>query len=147
MELPERIKFQGILAQGGVFKAQLKNDNYPRFYFVLNKNPQKDDFLFLLTSTTAFDLHRNCVGGDDIHVPLSREDYSDFTVDCVVCCNRPVKIEKSLLAMMLEKQVYQILRPLPQKVLQKILNGIAKSIVVESIVKSKILPNDESESF
>lgn len=147
MELPNNLKFSAVLIQGGAFKAQLKNDNYPRFYFVLNKNPENDNILFLLTSTTAFDLHRNCEGGDDIHVPLSQEDYRGFTTDCVICCNNYKKVEKSRLEIILKKQEYRLLEPIPKKVLQKILNAIAKSIVVEPNVKAKILPEDASESF
>lgn len=86
MDLPSDLKIKGLLTQGGVFKAQLheNRDSYSRYYFVLNLNPQTDYVLILATSTTQFEQHRNCEKGDDIHIPLGPQDYSEFKKEC---CN------------------------------------------------------------
>jgi hypothetical protein len=144
MDLPEDLKLKAILTQGGVFKAKLREnkDSYSRFYFVLNLNPETDDLLVLSTTTTHLELHRDCEGGDDIHIVLSSEDYEGFTRNCIMCCNRPLKVKKAKLEQQLKSQKYEILAPLPEGLLEKILQGIAKSNIVEPIVKKLVLKND-----
>jgi hypothetical protein len=139
MDLPNDIKIRAILTQGGAFKGKLWKDTYPRFYFVLNINPDIDKVLILSTSTTAFELHRSCPGGDEVHIPVGPRDYSSFTQDCLICCNRPKEIEKDLLRKKLNSQGYEILPQLPQGLLDKILSGIAKSSVVAPAIKKLVL--------
>ncbi len=139
MDLPDDIKIRAILTQGGAFKGKLGEDSYPRFYFVLNIDPEIDKALVLSTSTTAFELHRSCPGGDDVHIPVGRGDYESFTQDCLICCNRPKVIEKELLRKKLRSQGYEVLPPLPPNVLGRVLSGIAKSPVVPPAVKKLVL--------
>jgi hypothetical protein len=141
MDLPSDIKIRAILTQGGAFKGKLGKDSYPRFYFVLNINPESDKVLILSTSTTAFELHRSCPGGDEVHIPVGPRDYGSFTQDCLICCNRPYLIEKELLRKKLNSQGYEILPQLTPSVLGKILSGIAKSPVVAPAVKKLVLQN------
>ncbi|PKL48756.1 MAG: hypothetical protein CVV39_03955 [Planctomycetes bacterium HGW-Planctomycetes-1] len=143
MDLPEELKFSAIFTQGGAFKANLGEPSKKRYYFVLNKNPQHDDLIILSTSTTAYALHRNCQGGDKVHIPLSPSDYSDFTENCLICCERPVRTPKNKLRKILNSQNYEILPPLPQSVLDKILNGIRKSSTVSPKEKQLILGCEE----
>jgi len=143
MDLPEKLKFNAIFTQGGAFRANLGESSKKRYYFVLNKNPQQDDLLILSTSTTAYNLHRNCKGGDDVHIPLSPNDYSEFAEDCLICCERPVRTPKNKLKKILTSQNYEILPPLPQPVLKKILDGIRKSSTVSPREKQLILGCEE----
>ncbi|MBN2271570.1 MAG: hypothetical protein JXN61_13210 [Sedimentisphaerales bacterium] len=140
MELPEELKIRGILTQGGAFRAKLASAApYPRYYFVLNRDPVSDSDLVLLTSTTQFELHRNCDGGDDVHIPLRRAEYKEFTRDCLVCCNRPRIIKKAELVRRLNLQKYELLVPLPSHIAQRIAAGIAKSSLVPPAVKEMVL--------
>jgi len=144
MELPEHLKYKAIFVQGGAFKTQLPGDSYPRYYFVLNKDPSDEDAIVLTTTTTHFELHRNCPDGDDVHIDLSVEDYEDFTQNCLICCNwKPRIIAKDKLINVISKQNYTLLKPLPKNVLDRILNGISKSSTIEPRVKSMILPDSE----
>lgn len=139
MDLPDNIRIQGILTQGGAFKTKLPKDSYERFYFVLNNNPQDDAVIILSTSTTHFELHRNCPSGNDVHLPLSPDDYKPFYKDCLICCNRPVMIDKEGLLKKLQSGTYELLPQLPSAILEKIKYGIAKSPVVEPKIKQMIL--------
>ncbi|MFH1370503.1 MAG: hypothetical protein ABII09_04375 [Planctomycetota bacterium] len=139
MELPDKLKIHGILTQGGAFKAKLPKDSYPRYYFILNRNPEADEKMVLLSSTTKFEEHRNCDGGNDVHIPLSRQDYDRFTQNCLVCCNRPQIVAKKTLEERLASQRYELLPALPAAVTARILRGIAKSNVVDTNVKKMVL--------
>jgi hypothetical protein len=141
MDLPSDIKIRAILTQGGAFKGKLGKDSYLRFYFVLNISPEIDKVLILSTSTTAFELHRSCPGGDEVHIPIGPRDYESFTQDCLICCNRPHVIEKELLRKKLTSQEYEILPQLPPNILDRILSGIAKSPVVAPAIK-KLVPRN-----
>lgn len=141
MELPEKLKFKGILEQGSAFKAKLDSDNYPRYYFVLNLSPETDTLLVLLTSTTRFMEHRNCLGGDDVHVHFYKGDYV-FEDHCLICCDRPQKPPKSLVEAKLRSQKYELLESMPPDILQKVLDGISNSPVVEGDTKAMVLGDD-----
>jgi hypothetical protein len=143
MDVPENLKLKHVLVQGGAFKASFPGDSYPRYYFVLNQNPATDTLIILSTSTTQFTEHRNCPGGDDVHIPLGREDYPDFTQNCLICCNRPRTINKKELEKQLASQKYVILPPLKEAILSQILSGIAKSKVIEPNIKKLILGEPE----
>jgi hypothetical protein len=140
MDLPEKLKFRAILTQGGAFKAKVsQKDAYPRYYFVLNRNPEKDENLVLLTSTTQFEHHKFCDGGDDVHIPLSPQDYQEFTEHCLICCDRPMTLARKDVERKLMQQNYQILQPLPSDIVAKILRGIARSNVVPAKIKEFVL--------
>ncbi len=143
MELPDNVKFKGVLVQGGAFKAKITShkDQYPRFYFILNINPQADTVLVLSSTTTDFHSHKFCKGGDKVHITLSRKDYAPLYKNCLICCDRPQKIEKDKLEKELHSQSYELLPPLSEGVMQKIIQGISNSPVVEVNVKASILGN------
>jgi hypothetical protein len=143
MELPPRLKFQGVLQQGQAFKAQIGHDKYPRYYFVLNIDPEADIALVLSTSTLEFEEHRNCKGGDDVHINLLKQDYPEIPQDSLICCDRPKVYNKTLLEQLLKIQSYELLQPLPQTILKKILQGILKSPVVEGYIKKMVLGGGE----
>ncbi len=145
MDLPDEIRIQGILTQGGAFKTKLSKDAHERFYFVLNNNPQDDTIIVLSTSTTQFELHRNCPGGDDVHLPLSPKDYAPFFKNCLICCNRPVIVNKESFIKRLQSGNYELLPPLSPTILEKIKHRIAKSPVVEPKIKQMILGSNNSD--
>lgn len=144
MDLSDDLKFRAVFTQGGAFKAKLAEDGSRKFryYFVLNANPQADELTILSSSTTHFDLHKNCDGGYDVHVPLSPKNYEEFTDDCLICCNRPKKHNKANLKKQLKSQKWELLPALPNELLQKILKGIAKSKVVPLKIKRMVLPEE-----
>jgi hypothetical protein len=143
MELPDELKIRAIFTQGGAFKAKVsRKDEYPRYYFILNRSPETDEKMVLLSSTTRFEEHRNCDGGDDVHIPLSPTEYKEFTAKCLICCNRPILVPKSNLVKQLKSQKYQLLDHLPHEIVKQIVNGIAKSNVVESITKALVVGED-----
>jgi hypothetical protein len=147
MDLPDNLKFRAIFTQGSVFKAKLveDGDEHERFYFVLNSKAQIDSLILLSTSTTQFDSHKDCQGGDEIHIPVSTEDYTPFTKACLICCGRPLKqVPKERLIKQLKSQKYRLLEPLPQDLLQKILVSIAKSKVIPPAQKKMILPEENN---
>lgn len=120
MELPDQLKFKAILVQGGAFKTQFASDEYPRYYFVINKNPAEVNTIILITSTTHFELHRDCPDGDDVHIVLSPRDYDEFTKKCLICCNwRPRILPKEKLLSIISKKEYVLLKPLPKNLLKK----------------------------
>ena len=140
MDLPEHLKLQGILTQGGAFKAQLSiNPKKERYYFVLNVDPKTDTVLVLVTSTTDFFPHKSCAGADDVHINLSVQDYTELSANCLICCDRPRKMPKATLERELKTQKYTLLKPLPKPVLDRILVGIEKSPVVTSDIKELVL--------
>lgn len=145
MDLPDDVKIRAIFAQGGAFKAKLAEDGGTKFryYFVLNIKPKTDSLIVLSTSTTQFEEHKNCDGGDDVHIPLSPKDYKEFTKSCLICCNRPRSFSKASLERQLKSQKYDLLSPLPDELLQKILRGIAKSKVVSPKIKRMVLPEEK----
>ena len=145
MDLPKNLKIQGVLIQGGAFKVKLPNINKERFYFVLNQNPQDDTIIVLSTSTTAFDLHKSCRGGNDVHINISPEDYKPFPVHCLICCDRPVRYNKTELIEILQSEKFDLLPQLPSAILERIKNGIAKSPAVEPKIKQMILGPDNTD--
>ncbi|MBN1796710.1 MAG: hypothetical protein JW804_08555 [Sedimentisphaerales bacterium] len=149
MDLPDDIKIQGVLVQGGAFKAKLDKDDYGRFYFILNKNPQDDIFIILSTSTTAFDLHRSCPDGDDVHISLTPDDYPPFYKNCLICCGTPKllrKEQKNNLLMKLKSDKYELLPPLPPVIIEKIKIAISKSSTIPPAIKKLVLGPEENHS-
>ena len=136
MELPDNLKFIAVLIQGGAFKAQLQNDSYPRYYFVLNRTPLEDEKIVLITSTTHFELHKNSPGGDDIHIPLSKKDYEEFTQECLICCNRPRVESKEKLKSVLRKQQYIVLKGIPGSCHSKNTQWYSEESVVQILYKT-----------
>jgi hypothetical protein len=143
MDLPEDIKIQGILTQGGAFKTKLPKDSYERFYFILNHSPQDDTIIVLSTSTTQFELHRNCPGGDDVHLPLSPNDYKPFYKECLICCNWINSYPKESILKLLKSCKFEILPPLPLDIIEKIKLGVAKSPRIPPKIKNIILGTNE----
>jgi hypothetical protein len=139
MELPDKLKIRGILTQGGAFKAKLPKDSYPRYYFILNRNPEADEKMVLLSSTTQFEEHRNCDGGNNVHIPFPPNHYQEFPSDCLICCDRPRCVPKKLLEQGLKAQKWQLLSHLPAEIVAKIVKGIVISNVVTPVVKEMVI--------
>jgi len=146
MDLPDDIKIQGVLTQGGAFKAKLVKDDYRRFYFILNRNPQDDTLIILTTSTTAFVLHRSCPDGDDVHISLTPDDYPPFYKNCLICCGTPKLLkteQKDNLLKKLKSGKFELLPPLSAEIIEKIKTGISKSSTVPPAIKKLVLGTEE----
>ena len=145
MDLPNNLKIKGIFVQGGAFKAKLIGNDYPRYYFVLNYTPSSHDIVLITTSTTSFDSHRVC--GDEFHIPVSVDEYSEFTKNCMIClCGNNIrKIPYNKFLEIVGSGDFEMLTKLPDNLMQKIISSVRKNKVIETKIKKMICPPDEQE--
>ncbi len=132
------------LRRGAVFRMmhqyRAEGEKY-RFFIVLNHDPQSDRLIILTTTTTQLErLEREYGTGDAAPlVYIHHSDYPDIERFCVVDCHALDLREKSILASQLQSRDHQFLRPLPDHLLEKIVDKIAIDKTIPASVKCLIV--------
>lgn len=114
-----------------------------RFFFVLNRNPQEDDILVLVTATTKITKARKRVRRRNL-VAISPGDYDSLSTDSVVDCSSPLIYPKQKIVEAIKKKQVIFLPPLPTGVLQNLRTALLSATTVSPEIK-RLVAGDEKE--
>ncbi len=136
------------LRRGAIFRLmhqyRAEGEKY-RFFIVLNHDPQSDRLIILTTTTTQLHrLEREYGAGDDAPlVYIHHSDYPDIERFCVVDCRALDKWEKNDLITALKMREHAFLTPLPDHLLEKIVEKIAGDKTIPSSIKCLVVKPEQ----
>jgi hypothetical protein len=144
---PEFISKQ-ILVSGGAFRKhhEFRNEGEKkRFFFVLNKNPEQDDVILLVTASTKIkELKLKYKDRPDVLVEISPSEYQPLEQPSIVNCEAARAYLKSHIQQFIDNGEIDPLQPLPPKIVEKLHNAIAKCKVIPPEDKRLVLGEEKT---
>ena len=146
MELPPEIDAKRVIVPGGAYR---KLHGYgtedkgpkPRFFFILNKIPENDKDLIIVTSTTQIS-SRYKARYYKVLVRVSPNEYNSLPEESLIDCNSAEKIPKSNIVNWIKDQKITPLPPLPDSVLNRLRDAIKHSSNLNTKEKRLVLGSD-----
>ena len=140
---PDAIK-QIILKPGGAFQMRYQYGNEGekrRYFFVLNKRPEQDDRIVLLSPTTQIKKRRTCRRRcPEVLVEISPRECSALEERSVVdCASKPIILDKKKLIEKVGRYEVQPLSPLSDSLLVCIHKAIASAKTWDAETKRLVL--------
>jgi len=142
MDLPLDIVFSHILVQGGAFRCEIDEVSKYRYYFVLNQNPKTDNTILLVTATTQIDRHKSKFP-TNVLVEIKLSEYHQLKQDSLVNCENAHAYSKMKLKEIITSGKFEILEPLPDSIMKKLLKGLAVCKNVPPIDKQLALGEED----
>ncbi len=142
--LPDHLLAKTILVQGGCFRMSYqfgKGERKLRYFFVLNRNPQSDETLYIVTSTSqvASQRHRPDV------VVLTKEDYASFSApESAINLGQMRSMRREVLLSKLRGSTISPMPALKGAGLERLLDAVREAKTVERRVKEIILGPDRA---
>ncbi len=137
---PKHIK-KAIFVSGGAFRKKHEFENEgekKRFFFILNKSPEKDDRLVTVHTTTKIrkrKKHRRA----EVLVEITTNEYSSLKKRSVIDCDSYHIWRKSIIEDQINKHKIEPLPPLPSLILERLRNAISFSKTLAPIDKRLVL--------
>lgn len=144
MDIPPETIINATLKVGAVYYFPDARLNSPdsHFFIVLNNNPDKDELLLLVCSSSKVDKVKSRRLSRNISiktlVEISTSEYTDFTIDSIVDCNVVFPFTKQNLIQLVIDSKLHIKLEMPLKIITKLREGVLASPVIEESLK-KIL--------
>jgi len=143
--LPPDVIAQKILVPGGAFRMRHEfhsEGEKNRFFFVLNKNPQIDNVILLVTATSKIKEHK-AKWPPNVLVEIGPFEYQELEVLSIVNCETARAFQKKDVQRWVSERKIVPLRPLPKAVLARLRTAIAQCKVLAPVDKQLVL-KDES---
>jgi hypothetical protein len=145
--VPPALILKAILVRGGAFKAtyQFSTEGLKeRYFFVINRRPDADDKVVLLTASTQEEKRRQCHGAraDVILVTVEPAEYSELRQRSVIDCESLIKRPRKDFEAQALARAYKPLPVLPESVIGRIVCAIAASRTLSTAEKRLILEPD-----
>ena len=132
-----------IFVPGGAFRKyhEFRDEGEKnRFFFILNRNPQKDDVIVLVTASTKIKkLKQQYRDRPEVLVTIGPREYEPLPVLSIVNCEAARAELKSNIQQAIDAQKIEYLRPLPAEILRKLCDAIAKCKVIPPEDKRLVL--------
>lgn len=146
MDLPPEIVAKQVTVPGGAYR---KFHEYgtegggpkPRFFFILNKSPENDKDLIIVTSTTQIS-SRYKARYYKVLVRVSPNEYNSLPEESLIDCNSAEKIPKGNIVNWIKDQKITPLPPLPDSVLNRLRDAIKHSSNLNTKEKRLVLGSD-----
>ncbi len=144
--LPPNVVKQCIFVQGGAFRRKWEYGGEGqkwRYFFVLNKSPQDDDHLILVTCTTKVrkTFKKFCCTS---LVRVTRAEYDSLEKESVINCSLPEMKPRDYILAAIEKGEVTVLSPLPEDVMKRILKAVETASTISPKVKRLVLGSDDA---
>ena len=140
---PERIK-KTILIRGGAFKKKHEFTNEGeknRFFFILNKCPQEDDRLIIVTATTRI-RKRKKHRPSEVLVEVTPKEYASLAERSIIDCESCVVWRRTKLEEEVDECRIEPLQQLPKSILERICNAISCSKTLPPVDKRLVLEEE-----
>lgn len=144
--MPPEIKEACTLVAGGAYRQEHQfregEKVKPRFFFIINKLPDNDDTLIIVTATTKIKKHvarwpRNVL------VIVEPSEYDEFTKKSLINCSLAMKRPKAELIQEIRQNKAGPLARLPEAVLEKIRKAVAVATTLSPKDKRLVLGAEE----
>lgn len=147
---PTSLLLSSVLVPGGAFRAEyecLDEGLKLRFFFVINKRPETDEPIIMLTSTTKIEERRRHHGrrADQVLVPISPDEYPSLDRPSVLDCESPVKRKRAVFLAGVQNREYLPLPPLPERILERIRAGVSAARGISPIHKRLVLGSERDD--
>ena len=146
MELPPEIVAKQIIVSGGAYRkvheygTETKGPQR-RYFFILNKNPENDKDLIVVTSTLQKTSRRKA-RYYKVLVTVGPNEYNSLPEESLIDCNSAEKISKSDIVNWIKDQKITPLPPLPNSVLNRLRDAIKHSSTLNTKEKRLVLGNN-----
>lgn len=146
---PEELIEQSIFVEGGAFlKKSHQFRNEPpkhRLFFILNKNPKKDNRIITVHATTKIE-SRKKVRLANVLVKITATEYNGLKEDSIVDCESYIVWHKSTLQNHIKSGNIEPLKSLPAPLLEQLRRAIGYSKTLAAIDKRLIIYEDKQTS-
>jgi len=146
MELPPESVAKQIIVSGGAYRklheygTETKGPKR-RYFFILNKNPENDKDLIVVTSTTQI-TSRYKARYHKVLVRVGPNEYNSFTEESLIDCDSAEKVSKNDIVNWIRDQKITPLPPLPDSVLNQLRDAIKHTSTLNTKEKRLVLGND-----
>lgn len=133
------------MRQGAVFRMRYAFDAEKpkyRYFIVMNQSPTTDPIILLLSPTTQLEKKDRLYAKSDFTplVWMHPNDYPELETLCVVDCRASRKFDRAELLEMMGKKGFVFLKPLPDFLLQRIIDVMVHDRTIPNSVK-RIITN------
>lgn len=141
MDIPADIKIHTTLEQGFTyyFPEESFKSAEPHYFVILNKNPNKDNYIIFVNATSRIEktkriqkLHKLPV---ESFVKVRARECSCLKKDSIFNCNSVLKKSTQSLVDKLNDNNLKFKGKMPEMILQKLIDGVRKSPLVEGSMK------------
>ncbi len=146
MELPPEIVEKQIIVSGGAYRklheygTETKGPKH-RYFFILNKNPDNDKDLIVVTSTTQI-TSRYKARYHKVLVRIGPKEYDSLPEESLIDCDSAEKKSKSDIINWIRNQKITPLPPLPDSVLNQLREAIKHASTLNIKGKRLVLGSD-----
>ena len=148
MELPPEIITKQVIVSGGAYRkvheygTETKGPKY-RFFFILNKNPENDKDLIVVTTTTQI-LRRRKARFHKVLVTISPNEYNSLPEESLIDCNSAEKISKSDIVNWIRDQKITPLSSLPNSALNRLRDAIKYASILTQKEKQLVIGEEKT---
>jgi len=112
----------------------------PHYFVVLNKNPRTEEFLILVCASSQIEKRQQIAQRlgfpSETQVLISPSEFSIFSVDTIIDCNRVFeKTSQTLIEKLEQNKLKVCTEMMPDGILQKLITGVLASSQVSEKIK------------
>ena len=141
MDVPARVRILATIQTGSVyyFEEERLASNEPHYFVVLNKDPRTEELLILVCASSQVEKRQQIIQKlgfpQETLVLISHAEYSLFTKDTVIDCNRAFeKTPQSLIEKLEQDKLKVCAQIMSEDIIKKLIRGVlASSQVSEKI--------------
>ena len=134
-----------VLVPGGAFRRHWEygaEGKKWRYFFILNRAPETDDHLVIVTATTQIEKAFKCFCHKAL-VTVDPKEYPSLERRSVINCSLPEEKTKEELIRAIERGEVCCLAPLPDSILAKVRKAIETATTVTPRLKRLVLGEDD----
>lgn len=139
MKIPPILTIEKTIKAGSVyyFPNEKLNTPAPHFHIVLNNDPQSDELILLVISSSKVEIvkRRRKNEPKETLVEIPKIKYPEFSVDSIIDCNNVFVFSKKELISKYENGSLKLKTEFPPKLVQTLTEGVLMSRIVEKQFK------------
>ena len=154
MDIPAHVRILATIKTGVVyyFEEEQLLSKEPHYFVVLNKEPHTEEFLILVCASSQVEKRQQTIQKlgflRETLVFVSSSEYSLFTKDTVIDCNRVFeKTARSLIEKLEQNQLKVCPEVMSELIVQKLIRGIAASTQVSGKIKKMLAGFGSADSI
>jgi len=143
--IPPHVIKERIFVSGGAFlKVHQFGKEQPkkRMFFILNKNPKKDDRVIIVNPTTQIE-KRKKYRSSEVLVEIKPDEYQPMKEDSIVDCESYNIWNKQELENKIGAGEIELLQQLPESLLKRLRIAVSKSKTLAPVDKRLVLGEEE----
>lgn len=145
-QMPPEMVLSAILVPGGAFRKwhQFGDEGERfRFFFILNRNPQADNILVVVTATKQIEARKRC-RPPEVLVTIDPGEYDELSGESLIDCSSVHSWNRAKFETAVSDSKITPLKCLSQKILDRLRAAVSCSTIVQPDVKRLVLDEEES---